>query len=216
MIESNILNGNLRQLAKQWKLGEIAYRFYYAPKGFIQICARKGVVNMAQDFWLRKQMEQAAYQLPTYQIPTYQIPTVAPASMEQPLDVYFLTGKYFWYQTCFCAYSLAQQSDRPIRPVIYDDGSLTKTYQDAIYRIFPRAKIILKPDIDINVDRYLPRSQFPYLRERRDNYPNIRKLTDIHLGSQGWRLVLDSDMLFFRPPFSAQLASVSPTALLHG
>jgi hypothetical protein len=29
---------------------------------------------------------------------------------------------------------------------------------------------------------------------------NIRKLTDMHLGSTEWKLVLDSDMLFFRRP----------------
>src|SRR5690606_28875224 len=31
-------------------------------------------------------------------------------------------------------------------------------------------------------------------------YFNIRKLTDIHPGRDGWRIVLDSDMLFFAPP----------------
>lgn len=38
------------------------------------------------------------------------------------------------------------------------------------------------------------------MRERRENYPNIRKLIDIHAGSDGWKLVLDSDMLFFKRP----------------
>jgi len=45
----------------------------------------------------------------------------------------------------------------------------------------------------------LPEQQFPYLRQRRLAYPNLRKLTDIHAGASGWKLVLDSDMLFFRP-----------------
>jgi len=38
------------------------------------------------------------------------------------------------------------------------------------------------------------------LRERWDNYPNLRKLIDPHLGSRGWKLVIDSDLLFFRRP----------------
>jgi hypothetical protein len=38
------------------------------------------------------------------------------------------------------------------------------------------------------------------LRERWANYPNIRKLIDVHIGNAGWRLVLDSDLLFFRRP----------------
>jgi hypothetical protein len=188
-MQSSTINGNLRQLAKQWKLGTIAYRLYYAPKGFLQKCARQGVVNMAMDSWLQTQMEQAAYRLPA----------IVPKT-DTPLDIYFLTGKKFWYQTCFCAYSMAQQTDLLLRPVIYDDGSLERPYQDAIRRIFPNAKIILKPDIDATIDQHLPQTKFPYLRERRLNYPNIRKLTDIHVGSTGWKLVLDSDMLFFRTP----------------
>src|SRR5439155_27351223 len=52
----------------------------------------------------------------------------------------------------------------------------------------------------IRLDRYLPEAKFPYLRERWHNYPNIRKLIDPHLGSSGWKLVLDSDILFFRRP----------------
>jgi hypothetical protein len=90
--------------------------------------------------------------------------------------------------------------DFELRPVIYDDGSLEKRYQDKILRLFPNAKIILKPEIEEYIDKYLPENKFPYLRERRLNYPNIRKLTDIHVDSQGWKLVLDSDMLFFRSP----------------
>ena len=38
------------------------------------------------------------------------------------------------------------------------------------------------------------------LRERWVNYPHIRKIIDVHLGSSGWKLVLDSDLLFFRRP----------------
>jgi hypothetical protein len=38
------------------------------------------------------------------------------------------------------------------------------------------------------------------LRERWTNYPHIRKLIDVHLASSGWKLVLDSDLLFFRRP----------------
>jgi hypothetical protein len=180
----------LRQLLKDWKFGIIAYRFYYAPKSFLQKLFRKGLINTAVDSRAQSQMEIAAYSLKTIE----QIPAVS------PLNIYFLTGKNFWYQTCFCAYSMAQHTNIPLYPIIYDDGSLEKKYQKEILRIIPDAKIILKPEIDEYIDKYLPQNKFPYLRERRLNYPNMRKVTDIHAGTQGWKLVLDSDMLFFRRP----------------
>ena len=182
----------IRQLIKQLKLGVLVYKLYYLPKSFIQILTRKGAVNMAVDLQAQIEMEKATYLLPPLQLDQ---------GVTETLDIHFLTGKRFWYQTCFCAYSMSQYiHDFRLRPVIYDDGSLEKQYQDEIVRIFPNAKLILKPEIDEYIDKYLPENKFPYLRERRLNYPNMRKLTDIHVNSQGWKLVLDSDMLFFRTP----------------
>ncbi len=184
---------NLRMLAKRFNLGVTAYNFYFVPKAFLTTIIHRGAVNMAIDFQSQMQMEQATYKLQPKKC------EIAQAS--NALDIYFLTGKRFWYQTCFCAYSMSQYiHDFRLRPVIYDDGSLEKQYQDEIVRIFPNAKLILKPEIDEYIDKYLPENKFPSLRERRLNYPNMRKLTDIHVNSQGWKLVLDSDMLFFRAP----------------
>ncbi len=182
---------SLHRLTKQLKLGVIAYNLYHKPQAFIKRITNKGPINFAVDLQAQKQMEQESYRL--NQIELNKLNT-------ETLEIHFLTGKKFWYQTCFCAYSMSQHSDNLLRPVIYDDGSLEKKYQDEILRIFPNAKIILKTEIEENIDTYLPQNKFPYLRERRSNYPNIRKLTDIHVGSQGWKLVLDSDMLFFQPP----------------
>jgi ferredoxin-thioredoxin reductase catalytic subunit len=181
---------NLYQLVKDLRLGIILYRFYYAPKGFIQKCLRQGSINMAIDYQARQQMERAAYRLKP----------VESDALAKPLEIHFLSGRKFWYQTCFCAYSMAQHAKTNLCPVIYDDGSLEKKYQDEILRIFPNARIILKQEIQERLEEYLPQSKFPYLRERRLNYPNMKKLTDIHAGLSGWKLVLDSDMLFFRSP----------------
>jgi hypothetical protein len=183
-------NQQLRQLAKKWGLGAIAYKLYYAPKGFLEKISHQGSINIAIDYWSRRQMEAAADKLPTLTVNTS-----APS-----LDIYFLSGRKFWYQTCFCAYSMQQNTNLILRPIIYDDGSLNQQYQNKIKRIFPHAKIILLSEVEERLEQYLPQSKFPYLRERRLNYPNLKKLTDIHIGSQGWKLVLDSDMLFFHPP----------------
>lgn len=182
-------NQNLRQFSKQLKLGVLFYRLYYAPKGFLTSLMREGLLDRAINNKARTQMERAAYSLKPLPIST------APA-----FDIHFLTGKRFWYQTCFCAYSMAQYSPIPLRPVIHDDGSLAQAYQDELHRIFPNVQIILHSEIEDRIESYLPIAKFPSLRERRSNYPHMRKITDIHAGSTGWKLVLDSDMLFFRSP----------------
>ncbi|MEA5566119.1 glycosyl transferase [Anabaena sp. UHCC 0399] len=190
MILNIASNQQIRQLAKQLNLGAIAYKLYYAPKGFLERIFRQGTINSAIDYWSRLQMENAADQLPPVEL----------QASEKSLDIYFLSGRKFWYQTCFCAYSMGQYTNLLLCPIIYDDGTLEKKYQNKIKRIFPNTKIILLPEIEERIEKYLPQNKFPYLRERRLNYPNLKKLTDIHIGSQGWKLVLDSDMLFFHKP----------------
>ncbi|MBD2176622.1 glycosyl transferase [Pseudanabaena sp. FACHB-1998] len=186
------------KLAKRLKLGSLIYRFYYAPKSFFERIFSKGIVNSLIDEHQKSNMQRAAYNLEP--ITNNQVNSNDLLN-QQLLEIYFLTGKKFWYQTCFCAYSMSTQSkEYRLSPVIYDDGSLSHEYQNEIIRIFPNAKINLKSEIDECINKHLPRSKFPYLRERRDNYPNIRKLTDIHVGNHGWKLILDSDMLFFKPP----------------
>lgn len=179
----------LQQFAKTLNLGKLIYRGYYAPKGFLEKCQQRGYVNTAVDYWFRVQMEADARQLPP-----------VAGSSSQPFDIYFLSGKKFWYQTCFCAYSMAQHADVSLRPVVFDDGTLTDKYAGGIRRIFPDARVIPIEEITERLETELPAKKFPYLRERHINYPNIRKLIDIHLGSEGWKLVLDSDMLFFNQP----------------
>ena len=187
----NTSSSDWRQLARNLHLGKIVYRLYYVPKGFLEKCLRIGAINMAIDHIEKLRMEKAAYQLPT--VPQDSSPS-------EPLEIHFLSGKRFWYQTCFCAYSMVEQANFNIRPVVYDDGTLKPKYAAEIKRIFPNAKIVFLSDIETVLDEFLPVSKFPYLRERRINYPNMRKLTDIHIGSGGWKLVLDSDMLFFQTP----------------
>jgi hypothetical protein len=162
-------------------------RFY---KDLQKKIADEGVVNVAKESIGRRQMEKAAWHLNTIEA-------------KQPgksLRVYFLTGKKFWYQTVFCAYSLAQQSDRDVHPVVFDDGSLDPHHIKGIKRIFPKAEIVSPTEVLTRLDQRLPESRFPTLRGLRHNFALIRKLTDVHASSPGWKLYLDSDMLFFRRP----------------
>ncbi len=181
-------HNQMYQFAKVFQPGKILYWGYYAPKGLIQKSLKRGILAQMGDRRAQQQMEAAANRLPPL--------TPTP----NPDRIYFLSGQRFWYQTCFCAYSMIQQSGIYFRPVIYDDGSLSQPYVAAIRRIFPDAEIITAQTTTATLDEYLPIATFPTLRSRRLSYFNLRKLTDIHVNSQGWKLVLDSDMLFFRQP----------------
>lgn len=158
--------------------------------------------NQLRDLWLdggpwsrrrtaagRREMEEAATRLPPL-----------PATLGTPLELHFLTGARFWYQTAFCLWSFARHAGRPVVPVIQDDGTLTEPHLASLRRLFPALRLVTQRETLARLDLVLPAHRFPALRERWQNYPHIRKLTDVHAGSSGWKLVLDSDLLFFRRP----------------
>lgn len=132
-----------------------------------------------------------------------------------PVEVHLLTGSRFWYQTAFCLHTFASCAQRQVRPTIYDDGTLTVDYRASLARLFPATRFVGVEETRARLDALLPRSRFPVLRERWDAYPNLRKLIDPHLGSRGWKLVLDSDLLFFRPPSFLLQWLEAPTEPLH-
>ena len=116
------------------------------------------------------------------------------------LEVHVLTGRTFWYQTAFCLWSLARASGRKVRPVIHDDGSLTREQAQQLESIFPGTRVEWISEADAKLDRLLPESRYPSLRKRRRELPLIKKITDVHLGAKGWTLFMDADLLFFRRP----------------
>lgn len=117
-----------------------------------------------------------------------------------PIETWFLTGQRFWYQTAYCAWTLSAQANREVAVNIVDDGTLTEEQESSLRRLFPKGTILRSAGIEDSLNERLPRESFPVLRARCDDYINIRKLVDVHLGSEGWKLVLDSDMLFFDRP----------------
>jgi hypothetical protein len=173
-------------------IGRLAYLGWYAPRAFLLKCAREGPLNLWLSARGAKAMEEAATRLR----PPVQKPDPVPT------PVCFLTGKKLWYQTVFCAHSLAAQVDRALRVVIHDDGTLTPDRVEAMRAALPDADYVSAAEADARLHAHLPDSRFPALRARRTVLPLMRKLTDIHAGRTGWRLFLDSDMLFFaRPTF---------------
>ena len=76
----------------------------------------------------KKQMEAAAYLL---------APLSPDQTPQQAVEVWFLTGKRFWYQTAFCAWSLASHISRSLIVTLVDDGSLTPDLERELRRLFP-------------------------------------------------------------------------------
>jgi hypothetical protein len=114
--------------------------------------------------------------------------------------VHILTGERFWHQSAYCVASLQMVSDRRITPIFYSDGTLSENVAAKLRRVTPWAEFATSEAIDEQLEAKLPAHKFPSLRERRKEYVHLRKLTDIHTFGAGWKLVLDSDLLFFRTP----------------
>lgn len=180
----------LKTLSHHLGLGKLLYKLVYAPRGFVKTTWQRGLLNRYLSHCGRLQMEAAVSQLQPFA-----------HQPDQPgYDIYFMTGSKYWYQTCFCAYSMQQHSPVNLRPIIYDDGSLKAEQKTEILRLFPRADIVSLERVEARLDEVLPATEFPHLRSHRLQQPLIRKLIDFHAGETGWKLFLDSDMLFFQPP----------------
>jgi hypothetical protein len=149
-----------------------------------------GLANAAKYNLRRLTMESAARQLPR---------SAEPAQHE-PLPVYFMSGRDHWAMTAFCAFSLLESTNSSIVPMIMDDGTLGDAQRDELQRILPRVVFLNRDACEDNVNRWLPEERFPALRAMRRELPLMRKLLDLHAGQRGWRLFLDSDMLFWSEP----------------
>ncbi len=185
--------------------GRLLYQLWHRPVGAIRHSLRHGG-PLAQRAAARgeAEMRDAARRLPAL-----------PERPGRPLAVHFLTGRRFVHQTAFCLHSLARVCPVPLRPEIYDDGTLDPACADLLRRLAPGLCIHDFNTLSARLDRFLPTARFPVLRERWLNYPHIRKLIDVHLGRSGWRLVLDSDLLFWREPRLLLDWSASPDRPLH-
>jgi hypothetical protein len=181
----------LRGVSKSLGLGPALLRYYHTPIGRLrQSIAEGGPWQQRRTEQARREMIAAAEVLP---------PLTAPDGQEA-VEIAFLSGKGFWWQTLFCVVSLQTHCRMRIVPTVYDDGTFTDVTWSAFSRVVPWARLITASEIETALEAHLPSSRFPSLRSRRLSYPHLRKLTDIHCGRSGWLAVLDSDMLFFRPP----------------
>jgi hypothetical protein len=172
--------------------GKILYQLWHRPVCYLRDLREEGgPLERYRTSKGRREMEAAAWTLPRVPSRTGAGPAVS---------LHFLTGRRYWYQTAFCLYSFANQADVPVSAEIHDDGSLLPEHREALQRLGLPIRFHDRASAMEALERHLPVSRYPVLRERWINYPHIRKLIDVHLGSAGWKLVLDSDLLFFRRP----------------
>jgi hypothetical protein len=119
------------------------------------------------------------------------------------LPVYFLTGKKYLHQTLFCIQSLVKASTTSFKFILVDDGSFDSRLITQIKIQLPGACIVTSQMITENLNTTLPQHLYPVLLHKRSVYPHIKKLTDIHtIPGNEWKLVLDSDMLFWNDPLA--------------
>lgn len=163
---------------------------YRHPKSVINRYRRfGGFINYQKMLTGRRLMEKAAMNL------------VPIASHPEGAAIYFLTGRQYLYQTLFCIQSLAKVSSANFKFILIDDGSFDHDLIQTINRLLPGADVITQKNIEENLHQLLPQQQFAELRQKRRVYPHIKKLTDIHtIPGNNWKLVLDSDMLFWANP----------------
>jgi hypothetical protein len=181
----------LRRVSAALHLGPVALRCYHQPLALLrQSIAEGGPFEQRRTELARREMIAAAHTLP---------PLIAPEG-HGSVEVAFLSGARFWWQTLFCVLSLQTHSPTRIVPIVYDDGTFDERTWSAFARVAPWARLETASEIEAQLDTHLSSTRFPALRARRLSYPHLRKLTDIHAGRSGWTVVLDSDMLFFRPP----------------
>jgi hypothetical protein len=185
--------------------GKILYNLYYKPKELLQKTVRTGIRRTLETNAGQKQMILAAVHLKELTYPG-----------KETFSVYFLTGKKYWFQTAFCLHSLQKNAGLNIHAFILDDGSFDDALENLVRSQFPTTTTIIRAlQLKELLDQYLPEDKFPVLRQRRIEYPHLRKLTDVHvLPGDGPKLVLDSDMLFFHKPQSLLNWMSDPQTLL--
>lgn len=181
----------LRDVSKSLNLGPAVLRYYHTPIGRLrQSIAEGGPWEQRRTEAARREMIAAAEMLPP----------LAARDGRDAIEIAFLSGERFWWQTLFCVVSLQTHCAERVMPIVYDDGTFNEVTWAAFSRVVPWARLVTGTEIEAGLDTHLPFGRFPALRSRRLSYPHLRKLTDVHAGRSGWLAVLDSDMLFFRRP----------------
>lgn len=207
-------------------LGRLAYVLYHRPVGRLKTCLREGgPIQQWKTMKGRREMEQAAYCLTAlvtsdkWRVTSAsevggQISEARSPISETPVEIHMLVGTRFWFMAAYALVSLQRQIDRALHVHFYDDGSLEARQPEKLRELAAEVTFHDRAGIDARIGQYLPEEKFPFIRERLRNYPNLKKLTDPHVGSSGPKLVMDADVLFFGWPKELLQWSDTPETIL--
>lgn len=171
-------------------LGKIVYKYIFKPTlPFRYNIAHFGIIGWFEMWIGQKQMIKKSKELNTIYFDKINI----------DLECCYLTGANYWYQTIFCVYSLAKNTQNKIKVNIYTDGTLTKLQKNFILKVFPDVNFIDEETVLKKLAIVLPQEVYPTLWKLRNSNAFFRRIFDIHT-TQKWSLHLDSDMLFFKTP----------------
>lgn len=143
-----------------------------------------------------------------------QISEIRSPASGPPFEIHLLVGTRFWFMAAYALVSLQRQIDRAVHVHFYDDGTLDVQQREKLETLAAAVTFRGRAEIDARIEQYLPEEKFPFIRERLRNYPNLKKLTDPHVGSSGPKLVIDADILFFDQPVELLQWSEAPGTIL--
>ncbi len=184
--------------------GRIVYLVWHRPIGAVKRSIREGgPVEQWKTERGRRSMELAAWQLGAkgdFGIQISEFKNKNPSGRKKQLELHMVVGKKFWYMAAFALVSLKKHLSSPVQVHFYSDGTLTVGQERALRQLPVEAVFHRPEEIMERLEKELPQTKYPVLRERFSNYPNIQKLISPHLGSSGAKIVLDADILFFGRP----------------
>jgi hypothetical protein len=180
----------LKGIGNRIGLGRLAYRVWHRPRQWCDWGRTYGWHLTWRAAWGDRAMAAAARRLPA----------PPPAQQRLAAPVYCLTGRRFWHQTAFCLHSLLRQGRTSLTLHIASDGTLDSVLSGRLAALIPEARILGHDELDERTAAALPPARYPTLHAHRRRFVLLRKLTDTMAGERGYRLFLDSDMLFWRRP----------------
>ena len=180
----------MKTLARRLRLGRLVYRVWHRPRQWCDLARSYGWGLSTRALVGERGMRAAASHLPP--------PSDGGTKTSPPTC--FLTGRRFWHQTLFCAHSFMRHSGQKAAFYFISDGTLDEAISRRLTTVFPTARVLGHVELEERLATALPPERYPTLREHRRRFVLLRKLTDFLAGENGYRLFLDSDMIFWREP----------------
>ena len=118
------------------------------------------------------------------------------------LSIHFLSSHGDIVMLCWSLFSFYTNSQIVGKVYIHDDGTFTNRDHKVLARLFPGAKIL---DTEKFLGKYGDKiSQYPNILKYRAEKTSMvlrKKLVDPYfVGDESWKLILDSDVLWFKHP----------------